>query len=161
MPVDVEDLYRKYGPMLLRRCRQLLMDEESALDAMQDTFVKVIRYREKLKATYPSGLLYRIATNVCLNIIRKRKKTAELPSDELLSAIAAVGDVEEKVVQQDLINRIFKMEKVSTKVMAVMHYVDKMTLKEVALEVGLSVSGVRKRLRILKKRAEKFKEVIL
>ncbi len=35
-----------------------------------------------------------------------------------------------------------------------MHYVDGMTLEEVAGEVGLSVSGVRKRLRTLKARVE-------
>jgi RNA polymerase sigma-70 factor (ECF subfamily) len=34
--------------------------------------------------------------------------------------------------------------------MAVMHLVDGLTLDEVAVEVGLSVSGVRKRLRVLK-----------
>ena len=33
-----------------------------------------------------------------------------------------------------------------------MLYVDGMTLEEVAAEVGLSVSGVRKRLRVLKER---------
>lgn len=161
MPVNVEDLYRKYGPMVMRRCRQLLVDEESALDAMQDTFVKVLRYQETLSAIYPSGLLYRIATNICLNIIRKRKKAADLPCDDLLSVIAAVDDLEEKIMQKDLITRIFKREKISTKVIAVMHYVDGMTLKEVADEVGLSVSGVRKRLRTLKKRAEKLKEVMI
>jgi RNA polymerase sigma-70 factor, ECF subfamily len=161
LPVNVEELYKKYGPMVLRRCRQLLYDEESALDAMQDTFVKVLRYKKTLEATYPSGLLYRIATNVCLNIIRKRKKMTDIPSDEVLSAIAAVDDVEETIMHRDAISIIFKNEKVSTKVMAVMHYVDGMTLQEVATEVGLSVSGVRKRLRNLKKRVEKLKEVVL
>ena len=34
-----------------------------------------------------------------------------------------------------------------------------MTLEEVAEHVGLSVSGVRKRLRTLKERAHSFKEV--
>ena len=34
--------------------------------------------------------------------------------------------------------------------MAVLHYVDGLTLEEVAIETGLSVSGVRKRLRRLK-----------
>ena len=50
MPValDVEALYRKYGPMVLRRCRSLLNDEDQAMDAMQETFVKLIRYRERL-----------------------------------------------------------------------------------------------------------------
>lgn len=161
MPVNVEDLYRKYGPMVMRRCRQLLLDEESALDAMQDTFVKVLRYQETLSATYSSSLLYRIATNICLNIIRKRKKVTNLFSDELISAIAEADDMEEKIIHKDLISQIFKGEKVSTKVMAVMHYIDGMTLKEVADEMGLSVSGVRKRLRMLKKRAKKLKEVTI
>ena len=34
--------------------------------------------------------------------------------------------------------------------MAILHYVDGMTLQEVADEVGMSVSGVRKRLRGLR-----------
>ena len=42
--------------------------------------------------------------------------------------------------------------------MAVMHYVDGMTLEEVAGHVGLSVSGVRKRLRQLKERTRALEE---
>ena len=38
-PMDVEALYQKYGPMVLRRCRQLLRDEDEALDVVQDVFV--------------------------------------------------------------------------------------------------------------------------
>ena len=38
----------------------------------------------------------------------------------------------------------------STRTMAILHYVDGMTLQEVADEVGMSVSGVRKRLRGLR-----------
>ena len=42
--------------------------------------------------------------------------------------------------------------------MAVMHYVDGMTLEEVARNVGLSVSGVRKRLRQLRERTRALEE---
>jgi RNA polymerase sigma-70 factor (ECF subfamily) len=42
--IDVEAVYRRYGPMVLRRCRTLLRDEERARDAMKDTFVKLVRY---------------------------------------------------------------------------------------------------------------------
>jgi RNA polymerase sigma-70 factor (ECF subfamily) len=161
LPVNIEDLYTKYGPMVLRRCRQLLKNEEAALDAMQDTFMNVLRNKDTLHDTYPSGLLYRIATNVCLNIIRKRKKDTNIEPDEIILAIADAENVEERVVINDAINRIFKTEKPSTKVIAVMFYVDNMTLEEVAEEVGLSVSGVRKRLRILKEKVSKLKEVFL
>jgi DNA-directed RNA polymerase specialized sigma24 family protein len=39
---------------------------------------------------------------------------------------------------------------VSTRTIAVLHLVDGMTYEEVAREVGLAVSGVRKRLRTLR-----------
>ena len=51
-----------------------------------------------------------------------------------------------------MLTRIFGDGTESTFEMAVMHYVDQMTLDEVAREVGLSVSGVRKRLRTLRER---------
>src|SRR5262245_14594746 len=40
--VDVEDLSRRYGAMVLRRCRRLLGDESEALDASQDVFVRLL-----------------------------------------------------------------------------------------------------------------------
>jgi DNA-directed RNA polymerase specialized sigma24 family protein len=39
--IDVEALSRRYGPMVLRRCRRLLGDEQEALDACQDVFVRI------------------------------------------------------------------------------------------------------------------------
>ena len=41
--MNVERLYEKYGPMVLRRCRQLLGDEEEAMDVTQDVFVKLLQ----------------------------------------------------------------------------------------------------------------------
>src|SRR5262245_59547736 len=70
--VDVEALYERYGPMVLRRCRFLLRDEDQALDTTHDVFVQLLTHRERLTAAYPSSLLYRIATNLCLNRIRDR-----------------------------------------------------------------------------------------
>ena len=58
-----------------------------------------------------------------------------------------------------LLARIFANEQVSTREMAVMHLVDGLTLEEVAQETGLSVSGVRKRLRVLKAHVAELKEV--
>jgi len=148
--VDVEDLYRTYGPMVLRRCRALLKDEERAVEAMQDTFVQVLRRQESLEVTAPSSLLYRIATNTCLNAIRSRKRHPETPDDELLVRIASASDDEGRGVARLMLDRIFQNERPSTRTMAVMHLLDGLTLEEVAAETGLSVSGVRKRLRTLR-----------
>ncbi|MBN1696449.1 MAG: sigma-70 family RNA polymerase sigma factor [Spirochaetales bacterium] len=160
MPVDVEALYRRYGPMVLRRCRQLLQDEQGALDAMQETFLKVLRHRKRLEARYPSSLLYRIATNTCLNILRKQKSGPVVSGCDLLAFIASSCDTEKTIWVRDLLHRIFMNEKASTKEIAVMYYIDGMTYEEVAEEVGLSVSGVRKRIKMLKQRVKGLQEVI-
>jgi len=152
LAIDVEALYRKYGPMVLRRCRQLLQNEDKALDAMQDTFVKLLRHADRLTADAPSSLLYRIATNVCLNILRGDKRRPASSKEELLMDIASVDEHEERSLTRAFLDELFSREKESTRTIAVLHYVDRLTLEETAAEVGLSVSGVRKRLRALRKR---------
>jgi len=156
--IDVEALYRKYGPMVLRRCRSLLRDEEKALDAMQETFVRLLRRGETLTGEAPSSLLYCMATNLCLNIIRAEKRRPMSAGDDLLDLIAGSDDVEATGMARHLADVIFKREEPSTRIMAVLVYVDGLTLEETAARVGLSVSGLRKRLRRLQARARIFKE---
>lgn len=150
MAIDVDAMYRQYGPMVLRRCRGMLKDEEQAVEAMQDTFVQLIRYQDRLDDHAPSSLLYRMATNTCLNMIRSRKRRPEDADSELILRIATAPEGGERSAARLLLERIFAKEQESTRTMAVLHLRDGMTLAEVAEEVGLSVSGVRKRLRTLK-----------
>jgi RNA polymerase sigma-70 factor (ECF subfamily) len=147
-------LYRTWGPMVLRRCRFLMRDEDLAVDAMQETFVQVLKRMETLDLERPSSLLYRIATNTCLNLIRGRSRKREEAHGDAIEAIAAVDESEERTLAGDLIGRIFHKEEESTRVMAVLHFVDDWTLEAIARETGMSVSGVRKRLRGLKERAK-------
>jgi RNA polymerase sigma-70 factor (ECF subfamily) len=153
--VDVEFLYNKYGPMVFRRCRNILKDEERALDAMQDVFVKVLEKEKKLNQTAPSSLLYTIATNHCLNILRGQK---DMSGAEVLEEITASGEnMENRITQKMMLEEIFSQEKSSTRLIAYLHYVDRLTLEETAQFVGLSVSGVRKRLRKLRETGLKLK----
>lgn len=148
--VDVEALSRRYGAMVLRRCRRLLRDEDEALDACQDVFIRVIEHRHRLNDRYPSSLLYRMATNVCLNRIRDRARRPATPDEERLTAIAAAeapGAVSEARL---LLDWLFRRHPESSRTIATLHYVDGLTLEEVAHQTQLSVSGVRKRLRKLR-----------
>ncbi|MFZ6184481.1 RNA polymerase sigma factor [Nannocystis pusilla] len=150
MAIDVEETYKRHGPMVLRRCRSLLRDEQQAVDAMHDVFVQLLVHRERLVDKGACSLLWRIATNVCLNKIRSRRRRPEDPQSELLAEIAAIDDAESRGVARVVLGKLFAREPVSTGTMAVMHLVDGMTLEEVAESVGMSVSGVRKRLRTLR-----------
>jgi RNA polymerase sigma-70 factor (ECF subfamily) len=155
---DVETYYRRYGPMVLRRCMHLLKDEQAAVDAMHDVFVLLLRHQARLRSEAPAGLLLRISTNVCLNRLRSSSRRPESREDALLLNIASTAEPEAASVARLLLGRLFASELDSTRALAVLHLVDGLTLEEVAREVKLSVSGVRKRLAKLRARLTLLEE---
>lgn len=148
--LDVTSLYRKYGPMVLRRCKTILKDEEEALDAMQDAFVQIVRRADDLEDRGVSSLLYTTATRVCLNRLRSRKRRPQDPATDRLTQIADAAELLEQSHARSLLGRLFRDEPESTATIAALHLYDGLTLEQTADAVGMSVSGVRKRLRKLK-----------
>ncbi len=146
VPIDSYSYYCTYGPMVLRRCRKLLGDEQAARDAMHDVFVQVLSRADQLDDQAPSSLLFRIATNVCLNRLRSRRRRPEDGDPDLLADIAEQTDPRSRSAARSALDALFRHEPGDTALIAVLHLYDRMTLEEVAAEVGLSVSGVRKRL---------------
>ena len=158
--IDIEASYKRYGPMVYRRCLAILKNEESALDAMQDVFVAALNRKEKMNDTALSSLFYTIATNISLNHLRSEKKRkAETGDDRVLQAIAGYDDHESRTEARSHLDTIFAGEKESTRTIAVLHFVDGLTLQETAEQVRMSVSGVRKRLRRLKENVAVLGEV--
>ncbi len=155
---DIERLYRRYGPMVLRRCQSLVRDEQAAFDLMQEVFVKVLEQRKRLDLEHPSSLFWQIATRLSLNWLRDHRR--EQPGEEgLLERIAHEGDLEQAVLAGGVLDKLFGREQADTRSLAVMFWIDGFTLEEVARESGLSVSGVRKRLRLLRERLHLLEEV--
>jgi RNA polymerase sigma-70 factor (ECF subfamily) len=132
--------------MVLRRCKKLLGDEQTARDAMHDVFVQILSRCDRLDDRAPSSLLFRIATNVCLNRLRTRRRRPEHGDPELLVEIAEATDPAARNAARAMLDTLFRQEPDDTALIAVLHLHDHMTLEEVAAEVGMSVSGVRKRL---------------
>jgi len=159
LAIDIPATYDRYGAMVLRRCRRLLGDDTLAQDAAQEVFVQLVTHNDKLEDRGLSSLLFRMATGVSLNRLRSRRRHPEHPGDALLADIAAAEDPEELSAARRLLARLFDDEQPSTRVMATMHWVDGMTHAEVAEAFGMSVSGVRKRLRELQARVQSLPEV--
>lgn len=153
--IDIETYYIRYGPMVLRRCRKLLKNEENAFDAMQDVFVQLMTHQENLIPTYPSSLLYRIATNICLNKIRSQRTRQAIIHKDILVNTSLFDKKEFELDIHSLLEYILKDENELTHQIAVRYFVDGMKLGEIAREVRLSVSGVHKRLKELRARLSK------
>ena len=149
-PLDIEGLCERYGPMVLRRCRRLLRDEDEAMDVCQEVFVRLLEHRDRLDARFPSSLLYRIATNLCLNRIRDRRRRPAAVEDVHLARIACAEEPGAHSEARLALFRLFQRHPESSRTIAVLHHLDGLTLGQVAEMVGLSVSGVRRRLRMLR-----------
>ena len=154
---DFDTLYNQYGPMVLRRCRFLLKDEDKALDAMQDVFVRLIERKEKI-SNICSSFLYTMATNVCLNKIGADKLRSGAEFDVIAEIVEDhVSSLqEEKIDSSILLDCIFSKRDSKDRQIAVLYYVDEYTLEETAEKMNMSVSGVRKRLSKLKEFAGKL-----
>jgi RNA polymerase sigma-70 factor (ECF subfamily) len=152
----LEAWFRRLGPMVHRRCAQVVRSDAEADDATQEVFVRVLqraRAHGGLVDDKPVSYLWQTATHVCLNRLRSRRRHPEDPV-ELLDEVAAVDDALGSSGMRRALERLLGREPASTRTMAVLHFVDGLTLEETALEMGLSVSGVRKRLRVLKQKLQ-------
>lgn len=86
-----EELVRQYDQSVLRLALNLLRSPEDANDIYQETFIRV--YRNLHKFRYDCSFhtwLYRIVTNLCLDVLRKRKVRKE----EASTIVTAEGELD-------------------------------------------------------------------
>lgn len=136
----VEELYRRFGPAILRRCLKLLRDPAEAEDATQEVFVRVFRSLDRF--TYGETALpwiYQIATRFCLHRIRDGARHegahARMPSpaDE-----AGGQDLGRALADRQVAGRLLASFDERTALIAVHALVDGMTQEEVAQALQLS-----------------------
>src|SRR5579871_2957919 len=113
-----EELVRLYDQSVLRLALNLLRSPEDANDVYQETFLRVFKnlHTFRFDCSFHTWL-YRIATNLCLDILRKRRvRREENPvletSDGLFDRMDAVeegradGHPERRLLGQQLQERI-------------------------------------------------------
>lgn len=71
-------LFVRHSGKVFARSLQLVGDRTEADDLVQDSFLRVLRYRDSFQGTARfSTWLYRIVTNVCLDHLKARGREAE------------------------------------------------------------------------------------
>jgi RNA polymerase sigma-70 factor (ECF subfamily) len=73
-----------------------------------------------------------------------------VPDSELISALADLTHHEQQSEARSLLDRLFRRQPESSATIAALYWLDGLTHEEVADRVQMSVSGVRRRLRVLK-----------
>ncbi len=147
----VAEHYRRYGPLIYRRCLRFLWNEDDARDGMQEVFVQMLaelhRIQDPDKALH---WLYRVSTNYCLKRLRRHplivlRPPAELPEIEVESRIERV------LVAREQLTRVLARESERDQAIFALAFVDDMSQEEVAAVMDLSRRTVGKVLRRLKR----------
>src|SRR5262249_32413817 len=90
-PAAFEPLVRRYERQLFNLAYRMLGQYEEAADATQTAFVKAYQHLETFDTNQRFfSWIYRILKNECLNVLRDRRPTEQLPSE--LRATGSPGD---------------------------------------------------------------------
>jgi len=141
------DLYAKYSPAIYAHCRRFLQSPAAARDATQEAFIRVIvrgvvlpREEEALR------YLYRVSTNVCLNLLREHNvHTRAAPA--IAASSAHVGSAESSLADREFVSAVLDQCGEGSAQVAIMHYLDGMSQVEVAEVLGITRRTVFNRLR--------------
>lgn len=148
-------LYRAHGPAIYRRCRRLLNDGQAAEDATHETFLRVQRQGPNCPQVAEVAWLLRIATNCCLNELRRRRVHAR-PAGELTHIHDQHASTERLVADRQRVERVIAAVPEPLREAAWLRYVDGLPLEAVARILGISRRTVVYRLAHFRQRARRL-----
>lgn len=146
---ELRDLYQRYGHVIFHRCRRILGNEEDAMDAVQETFARVVRHHDSFRReSSPLTWMYRISTNYCLNQLRNHRERAAKRQQHPAEVEAVAGRVAgaEDWERLDTIRRLLEDVDDETRAIVIHLYFDDLSRQETAALVGISQPTLRKRL---------------
>src|SRR2546422_1061760 len=96
---EIEKLYEYYQQPIVCYLMGLVHDQELARDLCQDTFERVLKYKETILQQTAKSWLYRIATNLARDAHRHTKLIDFLPIPESEAELSVEGD-EDRIVER-------------------------------------------------------------
>lgn len=152
--LDPQVLFAEYHQRLYRYTLSLLHDPAEADDAAQETFVRAARQLESLRdGRALAAWLYRIATHVCLDRIRRRARDRTIGTEDepydLDQAEDDAPSLEQIIERSDMsacVQRYLDGLSDSYRAVILLHDLDGLTGPQIAEFLGVSLATVKIRL---------------
>lgn len=144
---EVTALYKRWGPVVYRRCLRVLEQREEAQDATQQVFVQLLRHSERFTDDPDRVIawLQAVATNVSLttrrNHGRRGARLTVLGQDE-----GAVASADEAWSNRQLAHRALEAASQEDRQVAERVLVAGQSHEDAAAELGVSQKTVQRRL---------------
>lgn len=148
------ELFQQFRAKIYRTALKILKEEQSAQDALQETFLNVHRAVSNFRGDSTVGTwINRITVNVCLEMIRKNKKHGQR-TDEDVSENVQIPDGHsrtplERVCQLETQQRVHgALARLSRKhrVVVKKHDLEGYTIREIAAALRISEGTIKSRL---------------
>ena len=106
-PDSVYELYEQYKTGIFRFALSILKDAQLAEDVLQETFLRILSGRGHPAPGKEQAFLYRVARNICYDILRKRKRETDEDAHataqpentwEFVDLIAPLSQKEQEIV---------------------------------------------------------------
>jgi len=175
-PAAFGELVRRYGDSVLGYLTRMSGNREKAEDLFQETFKRVHEKAHTFRGPQFKGWLFRIATNVALDGLRRGKRTKAVslnrqldcdnPSSEQFGAVAlsdnSCNPSEQalKAEQTEQVRQAVKLLPAKQRTTLVLAYYQQLSYPDVAEVLGCSVGTVKTQMfRALKTLAHKLPEI--
>ncbi|HYG59535.1 MAG TPA: sigma-70 family RNA polymerase sigma factor [Symbiobacteriaceae bacterium] len=140
-------LVRQYQTQVLGLCLRMTGNREDAADVAQQTFVQAFRHLVQYDPDQPfRPWLFRIATNECVNFLRRHKR-APLPADsETLEAVSDPADGAPALVDlaedRERVRTAVAQLPLQYRQVVVAYYFQELSYQEIARQTGLPIGTV-------------------
>ncbi len=145
--LDIEALYRSHQHQLVGRLTKIVNCKETAAEIVQESYLILSQTAKVQSVQYPGGFLFRIATHLYFNHL-KHRKVVETYAQHKIDTINEESPSAEHVFSQQQSLEMFcqMIEELPPRCrdVFILYKIHGMNHKEIAAELGISLSGVEK-----------------
>lgn len=147
---SVDELFRKYSPSLYWVCMKYTKNKEDAEDMVNQVFIKVQQHLGAFRGqSSVYTWMYRIATNECIQMLRKRKFEVDGNSVEGLEDRLQVNPEHEMDARLILQRMMAKSDPETVEILFLL-YLEGLTQEEVVGKLGISRATVNRKVNAFK-----------
>ncbi len=143
------EIFERYKERIYRTALAITRDPAAAEDILQESFVRLFSHADRLRTDTPVGpWLYRVAVNLSADWLSHRRRWFEV-LQHLIERWTAPIRVERAVEERELqekVHRAIRSLPVAQQVVIVLHYLEGMSLKEIAEILEIPEGTVKSRL---------------
>lgn len=154
---DFERVYNVYFDRAFRVAKMLLRNEEQAIDAVQETFIRVYKYRASYdqKSSF-NAWFTSILINECKRQLEKEKHITYIEDYETIKELSS--DWMKEWENKELAYSLLKPLKETIRIPIILKYIQGLTINEIAQILKLNTNTVKSRLAFGREKMRQFYE---